>query len=144
MWGIGALSKQTGCNIETIRYYEKIGLLPVANRSSGGHRVYTEQHRARLLFIRQGRELGFPLDEVRELISLSGDQQRSCGEALSVVRKHLESVEAKLARLQTIRQELLSMADSCQTCCPGTMAPDCTIVEALAESGIKVSSRCCS
>ena len=139
MWGIGALSKETGCNIETIRYYEKIGLLPIANRSSGGHRVYTEQHRARLLFIRQGRELGF-----RELISLSGDQQRSCGEALSVVSKHLESVEAKLAQLQSIRKELQSMAASCQTCCPGTMAPDCTIVEALAESGIKVSSKCCS
>lgn len=144
MWGIGALSKETGCNIETIRYYEKIGLLPIANRSSGGHRVYSEQHRARLLFIRQGRELGFPLDEVRELISLSGDQQRSCGDALSVVRKHLESVEAKLAQLQSIRKELQSMAASCQTCCPGTMAPDCTIVEALAESETRVSSKCCS
>lgn len=143
MWGIGALSKETGCNVETIRYYEKIGLLPPMNRSSGGHRVYTESNRARLLFIRQGRELGFPLDEIRELISLSGDQQRSCGEALTLVKRHLESVEAKLARLQTIKGELLAMADNCQTCCPGAKAPDCTIVEALAGCGPRTSGKCC-
>lgn len=132
MWGIGALSKQTACNIETIRYYEKIGLLPAASRSNGGHRVYHEIHRDRLLFIRQGRELGFSLDDVRELISLSGDRQRSCGEALTLVRRHLEVVEAKLSQLQVIRGALVAMADSCQTCCPGARAPDCTIVEALA------------
>ncbi|MFV7430149.1 MerR family transcriptional regulator [Pseudomonas shirazica] len=132
MWGIGALSKETACNIETIRYYEKIGLLPVASRSNGGHRVYNETHRDRLLFIRQGRGLGFSLEDVRELISLSGDHQRSCSEALALVRQHLQTVEAKLAKLQAIQGALVEMADSCQTCCPGAKAPDCTIVEALA------------
>ncbi|HBO9019076.1 helix-turn-helix domain-containing protein [Pseudomonas aeruginosa] len=133
MWGIGALSKQTQCNIETIRYYEKIGLLHTATRSNGGHRVYNESHRDRLLFIRQGRELGFSLDDVRELISLSGDRQRSCGEALTIVRRHLDTVEAKLHRLQVIQSALIEMAESCQTCCPDARAPDCTIVETLAD-----------
>ena len=119
MSGIGALSKSTGCHIETIRYYEKIGLLPPALRSTGRHRIYTEKHRSRLIFIRQNRELGFPLDDIRELIALAADADRPCADALSVVKKHLAEVESKVAKLQQIRIELLSMAGTCESTCLG-------------------------
>jgi len=144
MSGISALSKETDCNIETIRYYEKIGLLQIATRSTGGHRIYTEQHRLRLIFIRQSRSLGFSLNDIRELINLAGDANRSCGEALMVVKKQLQIVEAKLAKLHTIREELITMGQTCETCCPEANAPDCIIVESLSQAGIKKNSNCCT
>lgn len=82
--------------------------------------------------MRQARHLGFSLEEVRELIGLSENSDRSCSEALILVQRHLASVEEKLTQLQTIQDALLRMAETCQTCCPGAKAPDCTIVEALA------------
>ncbi|MBI6674248.1 helix-turn-helix domain-containing protein [Pseudomonas syringae] len=144
MLGIGALSKSTGCHIETIRYYEKIGLLPTATRSAGRHRIYTEKHRSRLIFIRQNRELGFPLDDIRELIALAADAERPCADALSVVRKHLAEVEAKVAKLQQIRIDLLSMAGRCESTCLGSSTQDCTIVESLFEPAAGTGSGCCS
>ncbi|RJX82830.1 helix-turn-helix domain-containing protein [Pseudomonas sp. LS-2] len=144
MSGIGALSKSTGCHIETIRYYEKIGLLSPALRSTGRHRIYTEKHRSRLVFIRQNRELGFPLDDIRELIALAADADRPCAEALSVVKKHLAEVESKVAKLQQIRGELLSMAGTCESTCLGSNTPDCTIVESLFEPAAGTRSGCCS
>lgn len=144
MPGIGALAKSTGCHIETIRYYEKIGLLPPAQRSTGGHRIYDEKHRSRLVFIRQNRELGFPLQDIRELIALAGDSNRPCADALSVVKKHLDEVEVKVAKLQQIRTELLSMASSCESICLGSQAPDCTIVESLFKPAAGSRTGCCS
>lgn len=144
MSGVGALSKSTGCHIETIRYYEKIGLLPPALRSTGRHRIYTEKHRSRLVLIRQNRELGFSLDDIRELIALAADADRPCADALSVVKKHLAEVESKVAKLQQIRIELLSMASTCESTCLGSKTPDCTIVESLFEPAAGARSGCCS
>ena len=76
----GALSKQSGCNIETIRYYEKIGLLPPPNRSEGGHRRYDDLDQRRLRFILRGRELGFSIEEIRSLMSMATTDNRTCGE----------------------------------------------------------------
>lgn len=143
MSGIGALSKSTGCHTETIRYYEKIGLIPPPLRSAGGHRIYTEAHRARLVFIRQNRELGFPLEAIRELIAVSSDGERPCADALSVVRKHLTEVEQKVKKLNEIRKELLSMARACEATCLGSSGPDCTIVESLFEPAAGTRSGCC-
>ncbi|GGY79355.1 MerR family transcriptional regulator [Cellvibrio zantedeschiae] len=131
MTGIGALSRETGCHIETIRYYEKLGLLPKPQRTSGGHRLYTKKHEKRLGFILKARGLGFSLDNTRELLSLSENTERSCGEALELVETNLATVNQKLEELQRIKDSLLVMAQRCKCCCPGTKAPDCTIVDAL-------------
>lgn len=144
MSGIGALARSTGCAIETIRYYEKIGLLPSALRSTGGHRIYDENHKSRLIFIRQNRELGFPLQDIRELIALAGDPNRPCADALSVVKKHLDEVEKKVTKLQQIRVELLSMASLCESVCLGSSGPDCTIVESLFKPAAGSCSGCWS
>lgn len=134
MFGIGELSRVTGCPIETIRYYEKSSLLNKPPRSGGGHRLYNLNHQKRLQFILKARGLGFSLDKTRELLSLSENTERSCSEALSLVETNLTAVNEKLAELQAIKNSLLSMATSCQSCCPGAKAPDCTIVDALFSS----------
>jgi len=131
MTGIGELSRATGCHIETIRYYEKLGLLPEPQRTSGGHRLYTQKHGKRLGFILKARGLGFTLDNTRELLSLSENTERSCAEALELVQTNLTTVNEKLVELQRIKESLLSMVQSCTCCCPGAKAPDCTIVDAL-------------
>ncbi len=131
MFGIGELSRVTGCPIETIRYYEKQKLLQEPPRTEGGHRLYNSNHQKRLGFILKARGLGFSLEKTRELLSLSENNSRSCNEALSLVETNLIAVNEKLAELERIKDSLLSMANSCQTCCPGAKAPDCTIVDAL-------------
>lgn len=134
MIGIGELSRVTGCPIETIRYYEKLQLLHEPLRTDGGHRLYNREHQKRLGFILKTRSLGFSLDKTRELLSLSENSKRSCSEALALVENNLTTVNEKLAELQRIKESLEDMAKNCQTCCPGAKAPDCTIVDALADS----------
>ena len=131
MTGIGALSRATGCHIETIGYYEKLGLLPEPQRTNGGHRLYTQKHEKRLGFILKARGLGFTLDNTRELLSLSENNDRSCAEALDLVEDNLAVVNQKLAELQRIKDSLLLMSQDCKCCCSGAKAPDCTIVDAL-------------
>lgn len=143
MTGIGALSKSTGCHIETIRYYEKIGLLPPAQRTTGKHRIYTDVHRSRLVFIRQNRDLGFPLDDIRELITLAADTDNLCEDALAVVKKHLAAVELKLTSLQKVKLQLLAMAGTCESTCLGTSVAGCNIVEGLFEAAAGTHSGCC-
>lgn len=134
MFGIGELSRTTGCPIETIRYYEKLQLLAEPQRTEGGHRLYNKAHQKRLGFILKSRGLGFSLEKTRELLSLSENNSRSCSEALNLVENNLIAVNEKLAELQRIKDSLLAMATSCQTCCPSAKAPDCTIVDALSNS----------
>ena len=131
MFGIGALSRATGCPIETIRHYEKLSLLNTPPRTGGGHRLYNESHQKRLGFILKARGLGFNLDKTRELLSLAGNNERSCSEALQLVENNLAAVNKKLAELQAIKDSLLTMAKSCQCYCPSAKAPDCTIIDAL-------------
>ena len=85
---IGTLSHRTGCNIETIRYYERVGLLPAPVRSPGGYRLYGSQHLKRLTFIRRARSLGFSIDEVRTLLKLADERKRPCGEVRVVAAAH--------------------------------------------------------
>src|ERR1700732_4003999 len=106
---IGALSKRTGCNIETIRYYEKIGLLAAPIRSEGGHRMYGTGHFLRLTFTRRARDLGFTLDEVRALLRLADERDRPCGEARDVAASHLVDVRAKIADLKKMARVLTEM-----------------------------------
>lgn len=128
-FGIGALSERTGCNIETIRYYEREGLLPSPPRTEGGHRVYAEEHEKRLVFIRRSRELGFRLEDVRGLLRMVDGEHYTCAEVRRRTLEHLEDVRGKLADLRKLERVLKQLADRCT----GGETPDCPIVEALFE-----------
>lgn len=123
---IGALSKQAGVSVETIRYYEREGLLPSAPRTTGGHRVFRETHLRRLYFIRRSRELGFSGTEVRALLNLM-DSGYTCGEVRALTIKHLADVKAKIAELRRLEKTLTTISSRCE----GGDLPDCPILEAL-------------
>ena len=124
---IGVLSKRTGCNIETIRYYEKIGLLPAPARSEGRHRVYSLADLQRLKFVRRARELGFTLDQVRALLRLVDEQKHQCAEARDLAATHLANVRAKIADLRAMERALKDMVAQCTD---GTLL-QCPLIEAL-------------
>ena len=126
---IGDLGRRTRCKVQTIRWYEEVGLLPQPARTEGGHRVYGERHLARLDFIRHARELGFPLDAVRALLALSDRPETPCEAAHALASAQLALVEDKLRRLDTLRIELARMAEACS----GGVASDCRILETLAD-----------
>lgn len=125
---IGDLAKATGTKVETIRYYERIGLLPAPARTAGNYRAYAAGHLGRLSFIRRARDLGFSLDQVRELLALAGQRQRSCEKVDAIAREHLAEVERKIADLAALRRELSDIIGQCRQ---GTVA-ECRIIEALA------------
>jgi Cu(I)-responsive transcriptional regulator len=128
---IGALGEATGVGAETIRYYERIGLLPEPARTAAGYRMYEREHVRRLNFIRRGRELGLSLDAVRELLSLAGDRLRSCARVDRLVREHIHDLDHKIAGLQQLRGALQRLADSCRG---GGKIADCRILEAMQEA----------
>ena len=111
--GIGELAKETGVKVVTIRYYEQIGVLPAPNRTGGNYRTYREEHAQRLRFIRRCRDLGFSLDQVRDLFRLSAENGPSCAEVCRVAERHLKAIEAKLADLNRLASELRRMSRSC-------------------------------
>src|ERR1700756_214071 len=124
---IGALAKATGSNIETIRYYERIGLLPAPARASGNYRSYGADHLARLSFVRRSRELGFSLEAIREVLRLADEKDRDCPAVDAIARAHLVEVKRKIADLTALRRELRDLIDQCGH---GTIA-ECRIIEAL-------------
>lgn len=124
---IGTLSTQTGCNIETIRYYEREGLMPDPPRTDGGHRLYEEEHVKRLTFIRRSRELGFTLDEVRGLLRLVDGGHYTCAEVRTLTLEHLEEIRRKTTDLKRLGKVLKEMAAQCT----GDEVPECPIIEAL-------------
>lgn len=128
---IGALGEATGVAVETIRYYERIGLLPKPARTAAGYRVYEREHVRHLNFIRRGRELGLSLDAVRELLSLASDRLRSCARVDRLVHEHIHDLDHKIAGLQQLRGALQRLADSCRG---GGRIADCRILEALQEA----------
>lgn len=126
---IGGLSKQTGCNIETIRYYERIGILSKPPRSEGGHRLYEREQIKRLVFIRRSRELGFSLDEIRTLLRMVDGKQFTCQEVKIVSDRHLENVKKKISDLRRLQKTLRGISSQCE----GGLVPDCPIIDALFE-----------
>lgn len=124
---IGKLSKQTGVKIPTIRYYEEIGLLPEAERNGGNQRIYGRASQERLAFIKHSRDLGFPLDDIRELLGLADQPDHSCQAADSIARRQLASVKARLQRLTALKDELERMLVQCEQ---GTIA-ECRVIEVL-------------
>ncbi len=135
--GIGALSKQTGCNIETIRYYERIGLMPPATRSDGGHRVYGEAEGRRLCFIRRTRQLGFTLDQVRTLLKLVDGGRYTCAQVKRITVHHLGEVRRKVEDLRKIGQVLEEMAAQCD----GGTVPKCAVIDALFDQAPEAAPR---
>jgi DNA-binding transcriptional MerR regulator len=124
---IGALSKATGTTVETIRWYERVGLLPVPARTRGNYRAYGPAQLERLSFVRRARDLGFSLDQVRALLRLADDRERPCEAVDQVARAHLEEVERKIADLEALRRELQDLLGQRHH---GTVA-ECRIVQAL-------------
>ena len=124
---IGELTRRTGCNIETIRYYERIALLPAPARSAGRYRIYDTGDVRRLAFIRRARELGFALDEIRLLLALSDNGDAACAEVRQVAASHLAEVRTKIADLQAMEHIL---AEAVQRCAAGEL-PGCPIMNAL-------------
>ena len=125
---IGGLANATATKVETVRYYEKIGLLPPPARTSANYRAYGSEHLARLSFIRRARDLGFTLEAVRELLTLSDDRSQSCEAVDSIARVHLTEVERKIGDLTALRSELVRVVGSCRH---GTVG-ECKIIETLA------------
>ena len=125
-YGIGALARDTGCNIETIRYYEKIGLLAEPPRSAGGHRCYASSDADRLFFIVRSRELGFSVADVRQLLRLV-DSGVSCEEVRSITMTHIGTIQARISDLKRLEAVLRTTAANCG----GGDAPDCPIVDML-------------
>lgn len=119
------LARRTGCNLETIRYYERIGLLPDPPRTPAGYRVYSTHHVSRLRFILRGRELGFPIDDLRSLLSMVDGNDYSCGDIHAMTTAHLKSVRDRLRDLQRLERTLSAIADKCS----GGTTPDCPIID---------------
>ncbi len=124
---IGQLSAETGCNIETIRYYERIRLMNQARRSSGNHRIYGEPDRRRLVFIRRCRELGFPVDDIRDLLRLVDGGAPTCAEVKSVTENHLAGVRRRITDLRKMETVLKGLVRECS----GETIPDCPIIDTL-------------
>jgi MerR family transcriptional regulator, mercuric resistance operon regulatory protein len=127
----GALAARSGCHIETILYYERIGLLPPPPRSAGGHRLYDGDLVRRLGFVRRSRELGFAIEEIRELLRLVDGGNYTCSQIERMARDHLREIGKKLADLRRLQRVFETIASQCT----GGDAPDCPIIEALFETG---------
>jgi MerR family mercuric resistance operon transcriptional regulator len=124
---IGELSKRSGVNIETIRYYERVKMLAPPPRTASGRRVYGETDLRILVFIRRSRELGFSLDEIRALLRLGGPEKASCGEVREIAAHHLEDIRAKLGDLKKLERLLSRTVARCS----GKTAPDCPVLDIL-------------
>jgi MerR family mercuric resistance operon transcriptional regulator len=129
--GIGALARRTGVNIETIRYYEKIGLTQPPPRTRGGHRSYGPEQVEHLRFIRRARTMGFGIEAIRALLTLSDGAADSCAQAREIAAAHLTDVRAKLADLRKMESVLSDTIAQCDAqCCSGN-APACPVLEVL-------------
>ena len=128
-FSIGVAARRSGVNIETIRFYERSGLLKAPPRTAGGHRVYDEGGVKRLNFVRRARELGFTLGQIGDLLALAGQQEPSCAKAAALANTHLAAVRRRLADLARMETVLAAMIERCA----GGAVPDCPILEALFE-----------
>ena len=128
-FAIGALSGLTGVNIETIRYYEKIGLLPPPRRSEGRHRLYDRVLTQRLQFVRRSRELGFSIPEIKALLRLVDQGGLGCKEAKGITERHLADIRGKITDLRRLKRVLGRLA----TACEANELPQCPLLETLSK-----------
>lgn len=126
---IGEVSERSGVPVETVRYYERTGLLPPPARAANNYRHYTGRHLRRLRFVRRCRELGFRLAEVRELLGMVDGGDYRCRDVQAVGLRHLEDVRARLADLRRLEDSLAALVAACE----GSDRPDCSFLERLFE-----------
>ena len=126
-FAIGELSRSSGVNIETIRYYERIKLLSPPSRTAGGRRTYGWSDLRALVFIRRSRQLGFSLEEIRTLLKLGGPARATCNEVREVATRHLEDIRSKLRDLRKLEEVL----DATVSRCSGQSTPDCPVLDIL-------------
>ncbi len=126
----GALAAEAGCNVETIRYYEQIGLLPPPPRSEGGHRLYGQALVKRLHFIRRARELGFTLEEIRELLRFVDGGNYTCAQVEALALGHVADIRGKIADLKRLKVVLEALSSRCS----GGKIPECPIIDTLFEA----------
>ena len=126
---IGKLAEAAATKVQTVRYYEEIGLIKPFTRSQGGHRLYAPEHLRRLKFIRHARELGFGIDAIRELLNLSDNPDTRCEAADIIARAQLEQVEIRLEKLKALRKELKRMVEECGH----GRAGQCRVIEVLSD-----------
>lgn len=127
---IGQLAKAAGVNLETVRYYERIGLMPAPARTESGHRAYDDKHIRKLAFIRRARELGFSIDDIRTLLTLAEPERASCAEVNEIASAHLSEVRTKLNDLARLEQILARTVARCS----GNHAPSCPVLDMLGSS----------
>ena len=128
-FSIGRLARETGCKVQTIRWYEEIGVMPEPRRTPGNQRIYGPEDAARLAFIRHSRELGFPLDDVREMLAMADQPGESCEAVDALARRHLNQVRRRIERLEGLEAELERMIERCR----GGKVADCRIIEVLSD-----------
>ena len=136
---IGALAKASGVTTPAIRYYEQIGLIPKARRSQSGQRYYEDSDLSRLTFIKQCRDFGFGIEQVRVLLDLSISRQRDCTETRDIAQAHLDEVRQRLHELRALEERLAGFVDRCNDVCAGGPGTDCVIVKSLSSK----SGSCC-
>lgn len=129
---IGQVARALGCKVQTIRYYEEIGLVPQPPRSSGNQRLYDAGLVDRLKFILHARELGFPLKGIRDLIGLADNPEQSCEAADGIARAQLEEIDNRIRRLHALREEMVRMLDHCA----GGRIADCRVIEVLRDHSL--------
>ncbi len=134
-YSIGKMAKTGNCKVQTIRYYEEVGLLPKPARSAGNQRMYTEMHLKRLSFIRHSRELGFSLEQIRNMLDLTDNPDHSCESVDQIAKSHLADVESKILRLVDMKSELERMIKQCA----GNHVGDCRIIEVLSDHHLCVT-----
>ncbi|MBL8580736.1 MAG: helix-turn-helix domain-containing protein [Rhizobiaceae bacterium] len=139
---IGALARATEVSTPTIRYYEEIGLLPPAGRTLGGQRTYDKDDLSRLTFIKQCRDFGFGIDQVRVLLDLSISTERDCTETRDIATAHLTQVRDKLAELRALEERLQVFVERCDAACAGGPGQDCVIFTDMAKTSAR--GGCCS
>ncbi len=130
-YSIGELASLTCCNVPTIRYYEQIGLIPVAERSMNGRRHYQETDLKRLTFIKRCRNFGFPVEQIKSLLVVFDDGDRSCNVVVDMAQAHLDSVRTKLEELQQLEANLAALVHKARSNCDYHSARDCKLIKDL-------------
>lgn len=126
-YSIGRLAAQSGVKVETIRYYERVGIMPRPARSASGYRHYTDEDFKRLTFIRRGRELAFSLEALRDLLSLVNSRAYTCAEGRDLALEHLADIRGKIADLKRLERAMAEIAARCS----GKRVPDCPLIDIL-------------
>jgi MerR family copper efflux transcriptional regulator len=134
---IGQAAKASGVSAKMLRYYESIGLLPAAGRTEAGYRVYSERDVSTLRFVRRARDLGLPLDRIKQLIGLWRDGDRASADVKRIATEHAAELRAKVTELTRMCEALERMADACH----GDERPECPILDEIAEGSHSTPGR---